>query len=72
MSGREGSVNRVYFLHDFHAEIKRALPTDVEDFAALFLISSLSLFPAIDRDGVKGIMQHLFVYTISSLRMGMR
>jgi hypothetical protein len=60
----------MYFLDGFHTEIKRTLPTDTEDFAALVLISSLSLFPAIYGDGVGGIMQHLFDYTISSLRTG--
>jgi len=71
MSCSEVSV-KVYGSDEFHMGISRALPTDAEDFAALVLISSPSLFPAIYGDGVGGVMQHLFDYTISSPRMGMR
>jgi hypothetical protein len=60
------------FLGRVSTEIKRALPTDADDFAALVLISSPSLFPAIYGDGVRSIMQHLFDYMISSPRMSMR
>jgi hypothetical protein len=41
-------------LDEFHTEIKRALPTDAEDFVAFVLISSPPLFLAICRDGVGG------------------
>jgi hypothetical protein len=47
MSGGEGNVNQRYFLDEFHAEIRKVLPTEGENFAALVLISSPSLFPAI-------------------------
>jgi len=33
--GDEGSVNQGYLLDEFHSKIKRALPTDAENFAAL-------------------------------------
>jgi hypothetical protein len=62
----------MYFLGEFHTELKRALPPDSEDFAALVLISSPSLFPAIYGDGIGGVMQHLFEYTILSPRMDIR
>jgi hypothetical protein len=60
MSDREGNVNQGHFLDDFHTEIKRALPIDAEDFAALVLTSSPSLFPAIYGAQVKDLMKNLF------------
>jgi hypothetical protein len=44
----------MYFLDEFHMELRKALPMDADDFAALVLISSPSLFPAIYGDGVGG------------------
>jgi len=43
----------MYFLGEFHMELRKALPMDADDFAALVLISSPSLFPAIYGDGVR-------------------
>ena len=47
-------------MDEFHARIRKALPADADDFAALVLMSAPSLFPAIYGEGVKGLMQHLF------------
>lgn len=47
-------------MDEFHAGIRKALPTDAEDFAVLVLMSAPSLFPSIYGEGVTGVMQHLF------------
>jgi ribosomal protein S18 acetylase RimI-like enzyme len=47
-------------LDEFHTGIRKALPTDAEDFAALILMSAPSLFPTIYSEGVADLMQHLF------------
>lgn len=60
MSCREGSINQMYFWDELHTEIRKALPTEGEDFAALVLISSPSLFPAIYGNQAKDLIRSLF------------
>jgi ribosomal protein S18 acetylase RimI-like enzyme len=50
----------MYFLDEFHAGIRKALPTDAEDFASLILMSAPSLLPTIYGEGISGLMQHMF------------
>lgn len=59
MAAKEASIT-MYVLDEFHTEIMKALPTEGEDFAALVLISSPSLFPAIYGNRAKGLMKNLF------------
>jgi ribosomal protein S18 acetylase RimI-like enzyme len=47
-------------LDELYTGIRKALPTDAEDFAALIIMSAPSLFPTIYGEGVAGVMQHLF------------
>lgn len=43
-----------------HTAVRKATPSDAEDFAELILLSSPSLFPAIYGDEVKAIMERLY------------
>jgi ribosomal protein S18 acetylase RimI-like enzyme len=61
MSGRKSSLTRRrYFLDELYTGIRKALPTDAEDFATLVIMSAPLLLPTIYGEGVANVMQYLF------------